>query len=86
MAYDIAIVGATGAVGREMLQTLFERKFPISSVHALASKSSLGKEVSFGDSKTLKVAQVILHDDEYAVYPPAMIEKSSSTSGFSEGP
>ncbi len=58
MTYDIAIVGATGAVGREMLQTLFERKFPISSVHALASKSSLGKEVSFGDSKTLKIKDV----------------------------
>ena len=58
MAYDIAIVGATGAVGREMLQTLFERKFPINSIHALASKSSLGKEVSFGDSDTLKIKNV----------------------------
>ena len=58
MTYDIAIVGATGAVGREMLQTLFERKFPIRHIHALASKSSLGKEVSFGDTKTLKIQDV----------------------------
>ena len=36
MSYNIAVVGATGAVGREMLQTLFERKFPIKNIFALA--------------------------------------------------
>ena len=54
MSYDIAIVGSTGAVGREMLETLSYRKFPCKNVYALASKSSLGKEVSFGEDKVLK--------------------------------
>ena len=58
MSYNIAVVGATGAVGREMLQTLFERKFPIKNIYALASRSSVGKEVSFGDNKILKVSSV----------------------------
>ena len=58
MTYNVAIVGATGAVGREMLQTLFERNFPVNNVYALASKSSMGKEVSFGDDKILKVKPV----------------------------
>ena len=55
MSYNIAIVGSTGAVGREMLETLSYRKFPCKNVYALASKSSLGKEVSFGEDKVLKV-------------------------------
>ena len=59
MAYNIAVVGATGAVGREMLQTLFERKFPVKNVYALASKSSIGKEISFGDEKILKVTSMV---------------------------
>lgn len=54
MTYNIAVVGATGAVGREMLQTLSERNFPINNIYALASKSSMGKEVSFGDKKSFK--------------------------------
>ena len=55
MGYDIAIVGATGAVGREMLQTLSERDFPVKNIYALASKSSIGKEVSYGETKVLKI-------------------------------
>ncbi|HEY1944382.1 MAG TPA: aspartate-semialdehyde dehydrogenase [Roseiarcus sp.] len=51
--YKVAIVGATGNVGREMLSVLAERRFPSSEVVALASSSSIGKEVSFGD-KILK--------------------------------
>jgi aspartate-semialdehyde dehydrogenase len=58
MIYNVAIVGATGAVGREMLQTLSERNFPVNNVYALASKSSMGKEVSYGDDKILKVKPV----------------------------
>ena len=58
MAYNVAVVGATGAVGREMLQTLFERKFPIKNIYAIASKSSIGKEVSYGDDKILKIKSV----------------------------
>ncbi|KPP93162.1 MAG: aspartate-semialdehyde dehydrogenase Asd [Rhodobacteraceae bacterium HLUCCA08] len=53
MGYRIAVVGATGNVGREMLNILAEREFPADEVAALASRRSLGTEVSFGD-KTLK--------------------------------
>ncbi len=49
MTFDIAIVGATGNVGREMLNILAEREFPVGEVHAIASRRSLGVEVSFGD-------------------------------------
>jgi aspartate-semialdehyde dehydrogenase len=51
--FKVAIVGATGNVGREMLDILAERRFPVSEVVALASSRSIGHEVSFGD-KTLK--------------------------------
>lgn len=54
MGFKIAVVGATGNVGREMLNILEERGFPVSEVVALASRRSQGTEVSFGD-KTLKV-------------------------------
>lgn len=53
MGYKVAIVGATGNVGREMLDILAERAFPVDEVVALASRKSLGTEVSFGD-KVLK--------------------------------
>ena len=53
MGYKVAIVGATGNVGREMLNVLSERKFPVSELVPLASRRSVGTEVSFGD-KTLK--------------------------------
>ena len=55
MGYRVAVVGATGAVGREMLQTLAERKFPADKVYALASTNSSGKEVSYGDDTPLKI-------------------------------
>ncbi len=53
MSYNVAIVGATGNVGREMLTILSERQFPVKEVFPLASRRSVGVEVSFGD-KTLK--------------------------------
>ncbi|WP_436644122.1 aspartate-semialdehyde dehydrogenase [Microbaculum sp. FT89] len=53
MGYSVAVVGATGNVGREMLNILAERDFPADEVYAVASRRSLGTEVSFGD-KTLK--------------------------------
>jgi aspartate-semialdehyde dehydrogenase len=53
MGYRVAVVGATGNVGREMLNILAERKFPVSEVIALASSRSIGQELSFGD-KTIK--------------------------------
>jgi len=49
MGYRVAVVGATGNVGREMLNILAERKFPADDVVALASSRSIGREVSYGD-------------------------------------
>lgn len=53
MGYKVAVVGATGNVGREMLNVLHERRFPADEVIALASRRSIGTEVSFGE-KSLK--------------------------------
>ena len=53
MAIKVAIVGATGNVGRELLNIMDERDFPAAEVYALASRRSKGREVSYGD-KTLK--------------------------------
>lgn len=55
MGYRIAVVGATGNVGKEILQTLSERSFPADDVVALASRNSVGKMVSYGEDETLKV-------------------------------
>jgi aspartate-semialdehyde dehydrogenase len=49
MTYKVAVVGATGVVGREMLNILHERKFPVSELVALASRRSVGRDVMFGD-------------------------------------
>jgi aspartate-semialdehyde dehydrogenase len=48
--YDVAVVGATGAVGETMLSILAERNFPVGNVYALASERSAGKKVAFGDN------------------------------------
>src|SRR3982751_2149664 len=61
MAYKVAVIGATGNVGREMLKILVERQFPISEVVALASTRSVGREVSFGDG-VLKVKALDYYD------------------------
>ena len=58
MGYRVAVVGATGNVGREMLQTLSERSFPVDEVVALASQRSAGGEVSFGEDEVLKVQRL----------------------------
>ncbi|MCI4660607.1 MAG: aspartate-semialdehyde dehydrogenase [Neomegalonema sp.] len=57
MGYRVVVAGATGNVGREMLNILAEREFPIDEIAALASRRSLGTEVSFGD-KTLKTKDI----------------------------
>lgn len=61
MGYRIVVVGATGNVGREMLNILAEREFPVDEIAALASRKSLGTEVSFGD-KTLKTQDLDAFD------------------------
>ncbi len=63
MGYRIAVVGATGNVGREMLNILAERQFPTTEVVALASRKSLGTEVSFGET-TLKTQDLDTFDFE----------------------
>ena len=61
MSYKVAVVGATGNVGREMLNVLAEREFPASEVVAVASRKSQGMDCSFGD-KTLKVKALDHYD------------------------
>lgn len=61
MSYKVAVVGATGNVGHEMLNILDERGFPVSDVVALASSRSVGREVSFGD-EDLKVQDLEKYD------------------------
>jgi aspartate-semialdehyde dehydrogenase len=61
MGFNVAVVGATGNVGRELLDILAERAFPADEVVALASRRSIGQEVSFGD-RTLKIRALEDHD------------------------
>ncbi|WP_261368244.1 aspartate-semialdehyde dehydrogenase [Pseudosulfitobacter koreensis] len=61
MGYRVVVVGATGNVGHEMLNILAERQFPIDEITALASRKSMGTEVSFGD-KTLKTKDLDTFD------------------------
>ena len=61
MGYKVVVAGATGNVGREMLNILAEREFPIDEIAALASRKSLGTEISFGD-KTVKTKDLDTFD------------------------
>jgi aspartate-semialdehyde dehydrogenase len=61
MNYSVAVVGATGNVGREMLSILSERRFPAREVHAIASRRSLGTSVAFGEA-TLKCKDLVGFD------------------------
>jgi aspartate-semialdehyde dehydrogenase len=61
MGYKVAVVGATGNVGREMLNILAEREFPADEVYPIASRRSIGTEVSFGD-RTLKCRDIETFD------------------------
>jgi len=69
MGYRVAVVGATGNVGREMLNILEERMFPADEVTAVASRRSLGTEVTFGD-RTLKTKA--LDDFDFTGYDIAL--------------
>jgi len=62
MGYKVAVVGATGNVGREMLATLAGREFPVDEVVALASERSVGKDVSFGEEEILKCRDLAKFD------------------------
>ena len=61
MGYRVVVAGATGNVGREMLNILAERQFPVDEIAALASRKSLGTEVSFGET-TLKTKDLATFD------------------------
>ena len=62
MGYKVAVVGATGAVGREIIKTLNERAFPVDDIVALASARSTNQEISFGDKRVLKVRNLDTFD------------------------
>ncbi len=62
MGFKVAVVGATGNVGRELLQILAEREFPADEVVALASSRSVGVDVSFGEDNVLKVQDLATYD------------------------
>jgi aspartate-semialdehyde dehydrogenase len=62
MGYRIAVVGGTGNVGREMLSTLAQRKFPVDDLAVLASERSAGTRVSFGEDDELKVQNLATFD------------------------
>jgi len=55
MTYNVAVLGATGNVGRKILSILAEREFPINKIAAIASSASIGREVSYGEDQVLKV-------------------------------
>jgi aspartate-semialdehyde dehydrogenase len=79
MGYRIAVVGATGNVGREMLNILAEREFPVEEIAAVASSRSHGTEIDFGDSgKTLKVRN--LEHFDFAGWDMALFAAGSEAS------
>ena len=79
MGYRVAVVGATGNVGREILNVLVERQFPADEVAAVASARSTGDEIDFGDSgKTLKVKN--LEHFDFTGYDMALFSAGASTS------
>ncbi len=78
MGYRVAVVGATGNVGREMLTTLAERSFPADEVAAVASSRSIGMEVSFGEDEVLKVKN--LDDFDFRGYDIALFSPGAKVS------
>jgi aspartate-semialdehyde dehydrogenase len=78
MGYRVAVIGATGAVGAEMLNILAERDFPADEVVALASGASAGKEVSFGEESVLRVRS--LEDFDFEGTDIALFSAGASVS------
>ncbi|MGD8326856.1 MAG: aspartate-semialdehyde dehydrogenase [Sphingomonadales bacterium] len=78
MGYRVVVVGATGQVGREMLNILSERQFPADEVVALASSRSIGTEVHYGEERTLKVKDIATFD--FTGYDIALFAAGSSVS------
>lgn len=80
MSYKIAVVGATGNVGRQMLNILSERNFPYSEVVALASRNSKGKLVSFGEINTLEIK--VLDEFDFSGTDIALFSPGSAISAI----
>jgi aspartate-semialdehyde dehydrogenase len=80
MSFRVAVVGATGAVGREILKTLAERHFPISEVAAVASGRSAGSQVSFGEDRVLTVKS--LEKFDFAGWDIALFSPGASVSAI----
>ena len=76
MGYRVAVVGATGNVGREMMEVLAEREFPCDEVAAVASPRSTGTEVEFGDTGKMLKCKNIEHFD-FAVWDIALFAAGS---------
>jgi len=76
--YNIAVVGATGNVGREVLSILSEREFPVDKVYAIASRASLGKKVSFGETEILK--STVIEEVDFSKVDIAFFAAGSSVS------
>jgi aspartate-semialdehyde dehydrogenase len=74
---NVAVVGATGAVGRTMLDVLAQRRFPVGEVHALASKRSAGKRVDFAGSS---LAVEVLEEFDFAGVDIALFSAGASVS------
>ena len=79
MGYRVAIVGATGSVGREMMQILSEREFPVDEVAAVASSRSVGSEVEYGDTGRMLKCLNLEHFD-FAGWDIALFAAGSSVS------
>ena len=62
MGYTVAVMGATGNVGREVLSIMSERNFPADEVIALASERSVGSKISYGEDDVLKVENLATFD------------------------
>ncbi|MFV0431621.1 MAG: aspartate-semialdehyde dehydrogenase [Alphaproteobacteria bacterium] len=89
MGYKVAVVGATGNVGREVLQIMAERQFPADEVIALASPRSEGREISYGEDKTLIVNNLETYDftgtDIVLSSPGASVSKTYSPKAAAAG-
>ncbi len=89
MGYTVAVVGATGNVGRELIKTLEERQFPADEVIALASARSVGTEISYGDDDILKVEDLATFDftgvDIVLSSPGAKVSAEFSTNAVAAG-
>ncbi|MBI2707085.1 MAG: aspartate-semialdehyde dehydrogenase [Proteobacteria bacterium] len=78
MKYRVAVVGATGNVGREILNTLAERKFPLEEIRAVASSDSVGQRVSFGEDDVLDVIPIT--DFDFSGFDFALFSAGSAVS------